>query len=69
MDTRGQRMFGVPIHIFTANEIQEAIGLAAQHGLVLISEINLACEEKVVHWKDVNLDYTFVIFTLRKRRG
>lgn len=69
IDTRGQRMFGVPVHIFTANEIQEAIGLAAQHGLVLISEINLACEEKVVHWKDVNLDYTFVIFTLRKRRG
>src|SRR5262249_33350244 len=53
-------------HIFTQDEIEQAIKLAAQHGLVLTSKLDLSCDEKVVHWRDVGLDYTFVVFTLRK---
>jgi SAM-dependent methyltransferase len=66
IDTRGQQMYGVPVHIFTLDEIEQAIALAAQHGFVLTSKIDLSCDEKVVHWNDVDLDYTFVVFTLRK---
>jgi len=69
VDTRGQQMFGVPVHIFTRDEIQQAIKLGEQHGLVLTSKIDLTCVEKVVHWKEVGLDYTFVVFTLRKVPG
>jgi hypothetical protein len=35
----------------------------------IVGEIDLSCGEKVVHWKDVDLDYTFVILTLRKLPG
>jgi SAM-dependent methyltransferase len=66
IDTRGQQMYGVPVLIFTQEQIKQAIALAAQHGLVLTSKIDLSCDEKVVHWSDVGLDYTFVVFTLRK---
>jgi hypothetical protein len=59
-------MYGVPVHIFTRDEIERAIKLAAQHGLVLTSRLDLSCDERVVHWKDVDLDYTFVVFALRK---
>jgi len=59
-------MYGVPVLIFTQEQIKQAIALAAQHGLVLTSKIDLSCDEKVVHWSDVGLDYTFVVFTLRK---
>jgi SAM-dependent methyltransferase len=69
IDARGQQMFGVPVRIFTRDDIQEAIKLGAQHGLVLTSKIDLACDEKVVHWKQVGLDYTFVVFTLKKVHG
>ena len=66
IDTRGQWMYGVPVRIFTASDIRDAISLAAQHGFTLTSAIDLTCDEKVVHWHEVDLDYTFVTFTLRK---
>jgi SAM-dependent methyltransferase len=66
IDTRGQQMYGVPVHIFTRDKIEQAIALAAQHGLFQTSKIDLSCDEKVVHWSDVGLDYTFAVFTLRK---
>jgi SAM-dependent methyltransferase len=66
IDTRRQQMYGVPVHIFTQEQIEQAITLAARHGFVLTSKIDLSCNEKVVHWRAMDLDYTFVIFTLRK---
>jgi SAM-dependent methyltransferase len=69
IDSRGQQMYGVPVHIFTQDEIEQAISLAVQYGLVLTSKIDLSCDEKVVHWKEVGLDYTFAVFTLRKAHG
>jgi SAM-dependent methyltransferase len=65
-DTKGRQMYGAPVHIFTRDEIEQAIALAAQFGFVLTSNIDLSCDERVVHWSAVGLDYTFVIFTLRK---
>jgi SAM-dependent methyltransferase len=66
IDTRGQHMYGVPVHIFTQEQIERTVSLAGRYGLVLTSKIDLSCDEKVVHWRAMNLDYTFVIFTLRK---
>jgi len=66
VDTRGQIAYGVPIHIFNKGEIEDAIKLAGEYGLQLISPIDLHSEEKVVHWKPYNLYYTYVVFTLRK---
>jgi SAM-dependent methyltransferase len=66
IDTRDQQMFGVPVHVFTQEEILQAIELATGSGFALTAPIDLACDEKVVHWEQVDLDYTFLVFTLRK---
>jgi hypothetical protein len=66
IDTKGQEAFGVPIHIFTKDEITQGLEVAARYGFSLMSPINLSSPEKVVHWKEYNLRYTFVIFSLQK---
>ena len=66
IDTKGQEMYGVPIRVFTQQEVRHAIELARRSGLVLATPINLISSEKVVHWEEVGLDFTFVVFTLRK---
>jgi SAM-dependent methyltransferase len=68
IDTRGQEVFGVPIHIFTKNEIAQALELAAHYGFSLMSPLELRAADKVVHWKEYDLRYTFIIFSLRKAR-
>ena len=66
VDTRGQMAYGVPIHIFTKQEIVEALEIANQFGLALIGPLDLSAEEKVVNWKQYDLNYSYVIFSLRK---
>lgn len=66
VDTKGQQAYGVPIHIFTRDEITQALTLAEKYGFSLIAPLDLRADEKVVHWEQYNLRYTFVIFSLRK---
>jgi SAM-dependent methyltransferase len=54
--------------IFTPGEIQDLIARAGRdYGLTLSGPLDLACQDKVVHWEYVQRDYTFVVFTLVKR--
>jgi SAM-dependent methyltransferase len=66
VDTKGQHAYGVPIHIFTRDEIAQALELAESHGFSLVAPIDLRADEKVVHWAQYDLRYTFVIVSLRK---
>jgi SAM-dependent methyltransferase len=66
IDTKGQEAYGVPIRIFTKNEIMKAFDLATQYGFSLMSPIDLNSPEKVVNWKKYDLCYTFIIFSLKK---
>jgi len=66
IDARGQEAYGCPIHIFTKEEISEALIIAKKYGLNPISSIDLTSEEKVIRWKEYDLGYTFIIFSLRK---
>ena len=66
VDTRGQQAYGVPIHIFTKDEISQAVALAETYGFSLVAPLDLQAEEKVVRWEQFDLHYTFVIFSLRK---
>jgi SAM-dependent methyltransferase len=66
IDTRGMTAHGSPIKIFTRGEIESAIALAHSLGFQLTSSLDLECSEKPVRWEEYGLDYTFVIFTLRK---
>jgi len=66
IDTKGQRAYGVPIHIFTKEEITHALCLAQEFNFVPTGPLDLASQEKVVYWKQYDLRYSFLIFTLRK---
>jgi len=67
IDSRGQVAYGVPIHIFSKEEMLEAFRIGESYGLYLTGDIDLDCTEKVVSWDKFELDYTFVVFTLEKR--
>jgi SAM-dependent methyltransferase len=66
IDTRGQVAHGMPIKIFSKVEILAALELACSLGFQATGEIDLDCAEKPVRWEPFGLDYTFVLFTLRK---
>jgi methyltransferase family protein len=66
IDTRGQSVHGAPIKIFSRREIEAALQLAESIGFEQTGELNLDCNEKPIRWDQFGLDYTFVLFTLRK---
>jgi SAM-dependent methyltransferase len=66
IDTRGQSAHGAPIKVFTRAEIEAMLRLATQIGFELTGPVGLDCSEKPARWAKFDLDYTFVIFTLRK---
>jgi SAM-dependent methyltransferase len=67
IDALGQAAYGVPIRIFDRADVNEMMTLARECDLELVDELDLNCKKKVVSWKQYNLDYTFLYFTLRKR--
>ena len=66
IDTRGQAVHGAPIKIFCRAEIESALQLARSIGFEQTGELNLDCTEKPIRWDQFGLEYTFVLFTLRK---
>ncbi len=68
LNTAGKTAYGVPVHIFDRTEIEAAVVGAKEVGLQLTGPLDLKCEEKVVHWSNQDLQYTFAIFTMEKIR-
>jgi SAM-dependent methyltransferase len=66
IDTRGQAVHGAPIKIFSRPEIEGMLTLAKSIGFEQTGELNLNCTEKPIRWEQFGLEYTFVLFTLRK---
>jgi hypothetical protein len=66
VDTRGKFAHGTPIKIFSKSEIQAALNLGRSVGFELTGEVDLDCAEKPIRWEPFELEYTFVLFTLRK---
>ncbi len=67
VETFGRRAYGVPIRIFDRAAILDALATAKRHGFELLSPIDLTSREKVVHWAQHDLSYTFVIFSMIRR--
>jgi len=57
---------GAPDKVFDRNEIEDAIAIGEKSGLKLIEPIDYACMDKVVHWDQTGLDYTFIFFAMKK---
>ncbi len=66
IDTGGLVAHGSPIKIFSKPEIHSALDLAAGIGLESTGDIDLECREKPIRWDPYGLEYSFLIFTLRK---
>jgi hypothetical protein len=52
-------------NVFDRNEIEDAIVIGEKSGL-LIEPIDYTCRDKVVHWDQTGLDYTFIFFAMKK---
>jgi SAM-dependent methyltransferase len=66
-DTRGLSAYGVPIHIFTRSEIEDAVRIADSVGLRLTGPLKLDCDQRVVRWDMYGLEYSFVVIAMTKK--
>jgi SAM-dependent methyltransferase len=67
VDTRGQMAHDAPIKIFTKPEIESALDIAQRCGFELTGPVGLECKERPIRWAQYQLDYSFLLFTLRKK--
>jgi SAM-dependent methyltransferase len=66
IDTQGHFAHGTPIKIFSRLKIEAALDLARSVGFETTGAVDLECDEKPIRWEPFGLDYTFLLFTLRK---
>jgi hypothetical protein len=66
-DTTGRTAYGVPVHVFSPDEIQRLVKTADGYGLDLLGELELDHRERPIHWKRFGLDYTYLRLTFRRR--
>lgn len=66
IDTHGHTEHGAPIKVFTQPEIETMLELAKHIGFEQTGPLNLDCKSRPIRWAKFNLEYTFVLFTLRK---
>lgn len=66
IDTKNQIAHGSPVKIFSRQEVDEMLSVALRCGFELTSPIDLTCAARPIRWDPYNLEFTFLIFTLRK---
>jgi SAM-dependent methyltransferase len=59
MDTSGTEAYGVPFRPFDATDILSIVETAASAGMLVTGPIATEVRDRVVHWKRMNLHYTF----------
>lgn len=65
IDTGGRMAFGVPVKIFSADDVLKMVRYAGDVGLVITSSLDLTCKDRVVKW--LGLEYTFCNLLFRRR--
>ena len=66
LEVEGKMAYGVPIKIFSRDDILRFVDTANLFGLELVGKLDLECEEHAVNWNEFDLNYTFIYFLLRK---
>ena len=69
IDTTGRQAHGAPIKIFSRQEAEEMLSLAMACGFETTGAVDLDCTERPIEWVPLGLEYTFLIFTIRKPEG
>jgi len=68
--TEGLSAYGSPVRIFGPDDIRALVAEADRVGLRLVGELDnedLTNPERPVHWKRVDLDYTFILLTFERQ--
>ncbi len=68
VDVSGKSAYGVPVHVLTPADMTTWIEVAASHGLTPVSSVQLDCDQKVVHWERLDLEFTFANLVMVKGR-
>lgn len=66
IDTTGKEAHGAPIRIFSRRDVEEFLALAQACDFDLTGPIDLDASARPIRWEQYGLDYTVLIFTLRK---
>jgi len=66
IDSSGKMAHGAPIKIFCRQEAGEMIALAQDCGFEATGSVDLSASSRLIRWEEHELEYTFLIFTLRK---
>jgi len=69
IDTSGREAYGVPVHIYTREQITWMADIAAGVGLKLTGPLDLHTGEKVIRWEKMELEYTYLLFVMEKFTG
>lgn len=69
IDTSGKAAHGAPIKIFCRRDAEEMIALAQSCGFETTGPVDLSASSRIIRWEEYALEYTFLIFTLRKPGG
>ena len=54
----GRQAYGVPVHIFSREEMEQCVAVAAKYGFTT-GPVDYDCEERTVSW--MGFDYTFIV--------
>jgi SAM-dependent methyltransferase len=65
-DTTGKFAYGAPVKIFGPADIEQFVALAGKSGLQLMGDLRLSHKQRPVHWKRVDLRYTFIRLAFRR---
>lgn len=66
IETRDKFAHGAAIKIFSKEEMEKIFAMARACGFEATGEVELDAKERPIRWELYDLDYTFLIFTLRK---
>jgi SAM-dependent methyltransferase len=57
---------GAPVRIFSRQDMVEFVRLATAVGFDVIGDCGFECEQRLEHWRETDLKYTFMILTMQK---
>lgn len=66
IDTTGLVAYNTPVRVFTPADITAGLEIAKGNGLEPTGPLDLTCQDRVVTWPRFGLQFTFLVFTLRK---
>ncbi len=65
IDTGDRMAFGVPVKIFSSDDVLRMVAYANDVGLEPTTKLDLTCKDRVVNW--IGLNYTFCNLLFRRR--